>query len=88
MTSTQQQSHEAFGFLVGILFSLITIWTYQEFSEEIPSKDIQTAQEACAVNGGLDYIRHELFESSDYVCKNGAEGVISVYEKRAKEKAQ
>lgn len=66
--------------LVSIILLVFMTWILQELGmERVSSTRILAAQEVCVGNGGLDYIRHELFESPDYVCKNGAEGVILEY---------
>lgn len=74
------------GFVVSLLFTLfVSIWGYQEFGgEQVSSDTVKWADQACAPNGGLDYIRHELFERPDYVCKTGAEGIIEEYIKSQK----
>ena len=70
------------------LFSLLllSIWAWQDFGgEKIPVHYIKAAEVACATNGGLSYIRHEIMEREDYVCKNGAEGLITEHIKYTKE---
>lgn len=63
------------------LLTLIAIWIYQSGvgGEQVFPATVQWAEQACAPNGGLDYIRHELFERMDYVCQTGAEGIIEEY---------
>ena len=69
-----------------VLLTTLSIWGWQGLGgEETPVGDIKAAEMACVTNGGLSYIRHEIMEREDYICKNGAEGIIQEYLKYTKE---
>ena len=68
-----------------LILLLLVIWVYQQAGgEEVSPAEMTTAVQACSPNGGLDYMRVELFEKREYVCKNGAEGTIFDYRQSLK----